>query len=209
MPSLVGSEMCIRDSYGVLQSTPPNLEYAAYNMGATRWQVFRDIVFPLCRPGIAGGALIAAMSVITDFGNPMVIGGGMVLLPTEAYGQIGQAQLQPAAALATALLVPVLMLFIVNRIWVGKRSYVTITGKEGYLEPYPISRKVKWLLFSLCMLFSLFVLLVYGMLFYGSFAKLIGIDWTFTLKNFDYVFMKWKQIWNSVELSLIHISEPT
>ena len=189
--------------YGVLQSTPPNLEYAAYNMGATRWQVFRDIVFPLCRPGIAGGALIAAMSVITDFGNPMVIGGGMVLLPTEAYGQIGQAQLQPAAALATALLVPVLMLFIVNRIWVGKRSYVTITGKEGYLEPYPISRKVKWLLFSLCILFSLFVLLVYGMLFYGSFAKLIGIDWTFTLKNFDYVFMKWEQIWNSVEYAFL------
>ncbi|MFA9379646.1 MAG: ABC transporter permease, partial [Acetanaerobacterium sp.] len=189
--------------YGVLRSVSTNLEYAAYNMGATRWQVFRDVVFPLCRPGIAGGALIAAMNVITDFGNPMIIGGGMALLPTEAYAQIGQAQFKPAAALATALLVPVLMLFVVNRFWVGKRSYVVITGKETSLTPYPISKAIKWLLFSLCMAFTIFVLLVYGTLFYGSFAKLIGIDWTFTLKNYTYVFTKGNQVLNSIAFAFL------
>jgi len=184
--------------YGVLRSISPNLEYAAYNMGATRWQVFRDVVFPLCRPGIAGGALVTAMSVITDFGNPMIIGGGLTLLPTEAYAQISQAELPRGAALATTLLIPVLLLFLVNRFWVGKRSYVTVTGKETSLNPYPVSKAVKWALFSLCTAVSVFVFLVYGTLLYGSFAKLIGIDWTFTLKNYAFVLAKGNQIWNSI-----------
>ena len=189
--------------HGVLRAISANLEYAAYNMGATRWQVFRDVIFPLCRPGIAGGALVAAMSIITDFGNPMIIGGGMALLPTEAYAQIGQAQMQPAAALAVALLVPVLALFIVNRFWIGRRSYVTITGKEISLATYPIPNAVKWLLFGLCAAFSFFVLLVYGTLFYGSFTKLIGIDWSFSLNNYSYVWAKWNQVWNSIKFALL------
>ena len=36
--------------YGVMKGISTNLEYAAYNMGATRWQVFRDVFWPLCRP---------------------------------------------------------------------------------------------------------------------------------------------------------------
>jgi iron(III) transport system permease protein len=188
---------------GVLRSIPPTLEYAAYNMGASRWRAFKDVIFPLCRPGIAGGALVAAMSIITDFGNPMIIGGGMALLPTEAYAQIGQARMQPAAALATALLVPVLALFLVNRFWVGKRSYITITGKESSLTQHPIPKSVKWALFGLCTVFSALVLLVYGTLLYGSFAKLVGVDWSFTLKNYNFVWNKWDQVWNSMKFALL------
>lgn len=185
--------------YGVIRSISTNLEYAAYNMGATRWQVFRDVFFPLCRPGIAGGALIAAINVLTDFGNPMMIGGDMALLPTEAYMQIsGWYNMKTASALAVALLIPALAIFLVNRFWVGKRSYVTITGKEISLNPYPVPKAVKWLLFSLTMLISLFVLLVYGTLFYGAFTKAWGYDWSFTWSNLQYVFLKGKQIWNSI-----------
>lgn len=189
--------------YGVLRSIPRGLEYAAYNLGASRWQVFRDVVFPLARPGIAGGALVAAMSVITDFGNPMIVGGGMALLPTEAYAEIGQAQLGRGAALAMALLIPVLLLFIANRFWVGRRSYVTITGKETSLAPYPIPNAVKWGLFAFCAIFSLGVLLVYGTLFYGSFTKLLGINWSLTLNNYSYVLANGDQILNSVEYAFL------
>jgi len=44
--------------YGVMKGISTNLEYAAYNMGATRWQVFRDVFWPLCRPGVAGGVFL-------------------------------------------------------------------------------------------------------------------------------------------------------
>lgn len=190
--------------YGVIRSISTNLEYAAYNVGATRWQVFRDVFFPLCRPGIAGGALIAAINVLTDFGNPMMIGGDLALLPTEAYMQIsGWYDMKTAAVLATALLVPALGIFILNRFWVGQRSYVTITGKEISLHPFELPKVLKWGLFSGCMIFSLFVLLVYGSLVYGAFTKAWGYDWSLTLDNMKYVFNKGEQILNSIKFAFL------
>jgi iron(III) transport system permease protein len=189
---------------GVMQAISTNLEYAAYNMGATRWQVFRNVFWPLCRPGVAGGALVAAISVLTDFGNPMMIGGDMALLPTEAYMQIsGWYDMNTASVLAVALLIPALVLFLVKNFWVGKRSYVTVTGKETSLEPYPIPKFVKWLLFGITMFFTCFILLVYGTLVYGAFTKAWGYDWSLTLKNIQYVFLKGNQIRNSIVYGLI------
>ena len=185
--------------YGVIRSISTNLEYAAYNMGATRWQVFRDVFWPLCRPGVAGGALVAAINVLTDFGNPQMIGGDLALLPTEAYMQIsGWYDMKTASVLAVALLIPAVVLFLVQRFWVGRRSYVTITGKEISLNPFPVPKWVKWTLFGLTMFISLFILLVYGTLCYGAFTKAWGYDWTLTMENIQYVFQKGHQIWNSI-----------
>ena len=190
--------------YGVIRSISTNLEYAAYNMGAPRWRVFKDVFWPLCRPGVAGGALVAAINVLTDFGNPQMIGGDLALLPTEAYMQIsGWYDMKTASVLAVALLVPAVVLFLVKNFWVGKRSYVTITGKEISLNPFPVPKWVKWGLFSLTMLISLFILLVYGTLFYGAFTKTWGYDWSLTMKNIQYVFLKGKQIWNSIRYGFL------
>ena len=91
--------------YGVIRSISTNLEYAAYNMGAPRWRVFKDVFWPLCRPGVAGGALVAAINVLTDFGNPQMIGGDLALLPTEAYMQIsGWYDMKTASVLALSLI---------------------------------------------------------------------------------------------------------
>lgn len=190
--------------YGVLKSNSMSLEYAAYNLGASHWQVFKNITFPLCRPGIAGGALIAAMNVLADFGNPIIIAGNFTVLPTEAYMQmVGWFDLPAAAVLSTALLVPALVLFILNRNWVGKRSYTTVTGKETYAEPYPIPFYIKWGLFAFCLFMTAGILLIYGVLFYGAFTKTWGYDWTFTLTNMDYVFAKGRELFNSIKFAFL------
>ncbi|MDR3602839.1 MAG: iron ABC transporter permease [Desulfosporosinus sp.] len=190
--------------YSTMQSIPANLEYAAYNLGASRWSTFKDVFFPLCRPGVAGGALMAAMNVLADFGNPLMIAGNFRLLPTEAYMQmIGVGDLSTAAILATALLVPALGLFLINRYWVGQRSYVTITGKEISLPPMKVLLLVKWGLFALCLLISIVIIGVYGVLFYGSFAKLWGYDWSFSWGNMVYVLNKGKEIGNSLKFAFL------
>lgn len=190
--------------YGVMGKISTNLEYAAYNMGASRWKVFKDVLLPLCRPGIAGGALMAAIQVLTDFANPMMIGGDLALLPTEAYMQVvGWYDMKTAAILATLLLVPSFAIFFIQRFWVGRRSYVTVTGKEISLHPYAPHPVVKWGMFGLCCFISLFVLLVYGTLLYGSFTKAIGYDWSLTFSNYQYVWGKFSQIWNSIRFSAI------
>ena len=189
--------------YNVIKSSAIHLEYAAYNLGATRWQVFRHIFLPLCRPGIAGGALIVAMDVLADFGNPMIIGGNFSTLPAEAYLQMSSwFNLAGAAVLTTAILVPALLLFIINRIWVGKRSYITVTGKESSLKGYPVPSYVRWGLFSFCLFIALFVISVYGVLFYGAFTKVWGYDWSFTLKNMRFVTSKGTQLTNSIMFAI-------
>jgi iron(III) transport system permease protein len=181
-----------------------NLEYAAYNMGASRWHVFKDVFWPLCRPGVAGGVLMAAINVLTDFGNPIMIGGDLALLPTEAYMQIvGWYDMKTAAILASALMIPSFVIFILNRFWVGRRSYVTVTGKEISLEPFKPNPAVKWGLFTFCILISFFVLLVYGSLFVGAFTKAWGYDWSFTWDNMGYVWEKFREVWNSIKYSAL------
>ena len=190
--------------YGVLQKISTNLEYAAYNMGSTRWQVFRDVLWPLARPGVAGGALMAAINVLTDFGNPQMIGGDLALLANEAYMQVvGWYDMKTASILAMLLMVPSFIIFVIQRFWVGRRSYVTVTGKEISLPPYPVHPAVKWGLFAFCIFVSVFVLLVYGSLFIGSFTQAWGYDWSLTLKNYRYVWGKFTQIWNSIKFAFL------
>ncbi|ADU27736.1 ABC transporter permease [Ethanoligenens harbinense] len=189
---------------GVLSSIPPSLEYAAANLGATRLRVFLDVTLPLCRPGIAGGALMVAINVLTDFGNPVMIGGNYSVLPTEAYMQVvGIGNLSTASMLTTMLLIPAVLIFLMNKYWITRRSYVTVTGKGNGMTLSKTPPAVKWVLFGVCMLFSLVVLSVYGILFYGSFTKLWGYDWTPSLKNYLYVFFAGGQIVNSILYALL------
>jgi iron(III) transport system permease protein len=189
---------------GVMRNIPENMEYAAQNLGAGRGRVFLDVFFPLCRPGVAGGAMIAAMSVLADFGNPSMIAGDFHLLPIEAYMQmVGWYNMSGAAVLSTVLLLPTFVLFLFNKYWLGKRAYTTMTGKESSLPTLPVRRAVKWSVFIGCIFVSVFVLLVYGVLLVGAFSKTWGYDWSFDISNFAYVWQKRALILNSVIYAVI------
>jgi iron(III) transport system permease protein len=184
---------------GVMDNIAPNMEYAARNLGAPRFRAFWDVFFPLCRPGIAGGAMMAAINVLADFGNPSMIAGNFRLLPTEAYMQMaGWYNMSGAAVLSTILLLPTFSLFIINRYWLGKRSYTTLTGKETFLPPLESAPAIKWIVFSGCLLVSVFVLLVYGILLVGAFSKTWGYDWSLDFSSFVYVWKKRNLIANSL-----------
>lgn len=187
----------------VLESISPNLEYAAANLGSTKWQTFWKVIFPLARPGVAGAALLAAISCLADFGNPVLIAGNYAVLPTEAYMQItGWYNLPAAAVLATMLIIPTLILFIVQRYWVSKRVYTTIVGKSSSLRRPEPSKAERYLVNAFCLLFGGLILLIYGTLLWGAFSKVWGADWSLTTKNFAYAFSQGKEIGNSIKFSI-------
>src|SRR3990172_4879519 len=108
----------------VLEQISPTVEYAALNLGATEGGVIRTVLFPLARPGVAAAALVVAISVLADFGNAVVIAGGFPLLATEAWFRIeGLADLKGAAVAVALLIVPTMILFLLERYWVGQRTY--------------------------------------------------------------------------------------
>ena len=168
---------------GVLEGIDSNLEFAAANLGAKGLRTFWSITLPLSSPGLVNAALIVAIYVFADFGNPILIAGGWSVLPTEIYRRIiGYNDLKGAAALCAVLLVPTLILFLAARKVLSSRSYVTITGSAIKTEKPLVGGITKWLLFGFCSFFSLLILLVYGTLAVGAFTETWGLNWSLTLK---------------------------
>ena len=189
---------------GVLRGVAPSLEYAGHNLGAGHWRVFKDIIWPLALPGTCGAALVVSLMVLADFGNPLLIGGNFVMLPTEAYMQIiGWYNLSAATVLALMLLVPAMVFFLAQYFWLSSGSYITITGKESSLQRIELPQVVQKGLEVFCLAFSVVVLSVYGVLYLGAFCKVWGYDWTFTLTNFEYVWGRKTEIINSIHYSFL------
>ena len=60
---------------GVLQSIDPNVEYAAYSLGASPLQTFSKVVFPLSLPGIISGCVLVFTMSMTSYVTPKLLGG--------------------------------------------------------------------------------------------------------------------------------------
>ncbi len=190
---------------GVLESIDSSVEDAALNLGATRWHVFRSITFPLAVPGILSAMLLVFIKSIEDFGNPMVLGGDYNTLAVQAYLQItGMYDLRSGAFLAIALLLPSLTAFFIQKYWVSKKSYVTVTGKPSNLTIRLTDKMIVWPLFAFCGLITVVVLVFYIMVGYVALIHLWGVDYSITLNNFRYIFtLGFDTVRNSLILSVI------
>lgn len=173
---------------GVLESLNPTLEDAAMNVGASRWQTFRRVTLPLSLPGIASAFLVVLIESLADFGNPLVLAGSRFpMLATQAYLEItGSFNLPLGAALAMVLLLPSVTAFAIQRYYLQKKQYTTVTGKPVASSSKLVSRGTRRTLYALVWSFALFVLLFYGTIFTGAFTRVWGYDFSPTMKHFAY-----------------------
>ncbi len=175
---------------GVMESLNPTLEDAAMNIGASRWQAFCKVTLPLSLPGIASAFLIVLIEALSDFGNPLVLSGSRFpMLSTQAYLEItGSFNLPLGAALSVVLLIPSITAFIIQRYYLAKRQYVTVTGKPTSSTSKLVSRGMYFALAAFVALFALFVLLFYGVIAASAVTRVWGHDFTLTLDHFAYAF---------------------
>jgi len=175
---------------GVLASISPTLEDAALNVGATRWQTFWKVSLPLSLPGIASAFLIVFIESMADFGNPLVLAGASFpMLAPQAYLEItGSFNLSRGATLAIVLLIPSLTAFAIQRAYLAKRQYITVTGKPAASTSKIVSVPVKWLLYGVVVAFALLVAAFYAVILLGALTKVWGFNYALTLAHFAYVF---------------------
>ncbi|MCP4397694.1 MAG: iron ABC transporter permease, partial [bacterium] len=175
---------------GVIESLNPTLEDAAMNVGASRLQTFWRVTFPLSLPGIASAFLVVFIESLADFGNPLVLAGSRFpMLAPQAYLEItGSFKLPLGAALAVVLLIPSITAFVIQRYYLQKRQYTTITGKPTSSSSKLISREAQYVLYALLLLFVLMIVLFYGTILIGAFTTVWGTDFTPTLEHFRYAF---------------------
>lgn len=188
---------------GVVESMDAALEEAAETLGASRGHILRTVIWPLARPGIANAFLLVAIESLADFGNPIIVGGGAPFLATEVFfAIIGRFNPNEAAVYGVVLLAMTLTIFLIQRYWVGRRSYVTVTGRPSGAQPRPLPPPLDYAVSGVFLLWMALIVALYGSVFVGSLTKLWGFDYTFTLKNLrDLSPQGWQVFWTSTRLS--------
>jgi len=107
---------------------------SAQVLGATGARIFRDITLPSTKYGILSATFVVFTIVITDFGNPMVIGGDFNVLATEIYNQVsGQGNFSMGAVIGVMLLVPAALAVIAEK-WIMRRHHAAITERSQPLS---------------------------------------------------------------------------
>ena len=162
---------------GVLDSIDGSVEDASRSLGASRFKVFTTVTLPLSVPGLLSSMLIVFAKSISDFGNPQVLAGDFSVLSVDAYMQItGLFNLKTGAFMALSILLPAMLAFFIQKFWIARKSFVTVTGKPvGNIRK--ISEKhIVIPLFIGCLLITCAIIMFYGTVVMVSLVKTWGVD---------------------------------
>ena len=172
---------------GMLQSIDPSIEDAARDLGSSTWRTFTSVTIPLVRPGIANAFLLVFIKSVADFANPMAIGGNFSTLATQVYLQaIGSYDVQGGAAVAVVLLDIAIILFVLSKYWIEKKTYVTVTGKASRERTMIDDPQIVGLVGGFCFLVTAIVLAIYILIPVASFIKMWGVDYSLTTAHYQY-----------------------
>jgi iron(III) transport system permease protein len=140
---------------------------AARALGQSAWGAFRRVSLPLARPAIAGGALLAMMETIADYGTVSYFA-----VPTFATGiytsWFSMADRAAAAQLALGLLAFALLIALLERTQRGRARHHMTGARQERIEPSALTGWARWGAIALCGLpvllgFVLPVILLLGM----------------------------------------------
>lgn len=175
----------------ILAAIDPNLEEMASSLGGSRWRIFRTVTLPLAVPGFANAFLLLFAASLADFATPLILAGNSFpVLPTQAYLQItGMFDFKGGAVLSLVLLVPAAAVFLLQRYWVGRRVYVTVTGKVGQRSrSRALAPWVAGLLTAGCFLVAALIVYFYALLLWASLVRAFGANNSFTLNHYRVIF---------------------
>ena len=129
------------------------------------------MTLPLLVPGLAGSFLLLFVESLADLGNPLLLGGNASVLSTEIFLAInGQYDQQKAAALSLVLLIPTLTIFVLQRYYVSRRSYVAVTGKPTTGRIMVKEPLIRWTFIVMTFLVLVLIMVLYLSILLGSFA---------------------------------------
>jgi len=188
--------------YTTLSAVDTRLDEAAQSLGASALKTFWKVTLPSAKYGIASAAALTFNLTITDFGIPVVIGGGYSVLATEIVSQVfGLQRFDLGATISVILLIPSIGAFMLNY-YLTRKSYALISGQaRPFLQP---SRPFKKWGFTLyCGLVCFCILIVFATVFLGSFVKTWPYDFSLTLRHFDFPSLGgraplWTDFWTSL-----------
>ena len=169
----------------MLERLDPAIEEAALSLGASKLHIFRTVTLPLLIPGLAGSFLLLFVESLADLGNPLLLGGNTTVLSVEIFLAInGLYDQQKGAALSLILLIPTLTVFLVQRYYVSRRSYISVTGKPTGGQTLVKEPLIRWSFIAVTFVTLLLIVVLYLSILLGSFTTLWGINYTPDLTHY-------------------------
>ncbi|MCD6121528.1 MAG: ABC transporter permease [Spirochaetales bacterium] len=102
------------------------LEEAAYNLGASRFEVIWYITLKYLRPSILGGAIVAFLMSFENFNTTLFLVGSDATLPINLYLQVRDGSTPVINAIAFLLILTTSTIAVVN-LYFGNKGQITST----------------------------------------------------------------------------------
>jgi len=127
--TFIGLPFVVRSVQPVLADADQELEEAASSLGASPWQIFRLVIFPLVRPALLTGFALAFARALGEYGSVIFISGNLPMrteiTPLLIVTRLEQYDYAGATAIAVVMLVTsFLLLLAINLIQRRTRKYM-------------------------------------------------------------------------------------
>jgi sulfate/thiosulfate transport system permease protein len=129
----IGLPFVVRTIQPILEDLETELEEAAASLGASRWQTFRFVVFPVLAPALLTGFALAFARAVGEYGSVIFIAGNIPLVseitPLLIISKLEQYDYAGATAIAVVMLVfSFVMLLAINGLqsWSARRTGRTL-----------------------------------------------------------------------------------
>jgi iron(III) transport system permease protein len=177
-----------------LDRVSSEMEEAAHILGMSPLRTIFKVTLPLVLPAILGGSIIVFLDTVALFGTPAVIAlPARINIMTLQLWQFFEfpVRAEAAAAYAVPLVLITIAMLGLQRLILGRKGYVSLTGKSGGRQLMVLGR-LRWVVLGGCLVVcSLAVFLPYAALAQAAFSKAWGQGFSFgnlTLGNFGYLF---------------------
>lgn len=180
-------------------------EAQSYTLGAGRVRVFFTVTVSESWGGVLSSFLLIAVSSMSDFGNPVLVGGRCKVLSTLIYSVLtGAIERQSSVALSLMLLLPSLVLFVLQtKYFFTNDKRLAVLGDNSALIEIPVSKPLKVLATAFCTFFCAIIITQALSLIVGSFQKLWGVDAAFTMRHIKNLTKYSSAFFNSIFFSLV------
>lgn len=177
-----------------LRNLDASLEESSHVAGAGTFRTLLRIVVPVMMPVLLVTTILGLIRSLEAFEIELVLGVpiGLHVFSTKIHSFVTHEppQFAPATALGTFFLFILLSLVAFQRLYIGRRSYVTVTGRSFSTRPIPLGRW-KYPAFAVLLLIALSItVLPTAFLLVGTFMKLFGF---FTIKD-PFTLNNWKDV---------------
>jgi len=127
--TFIGLPFVVRTVQPVLEHVSKELEEASATLGASRWQTFRYVIFPIVSPALLTGFALAFARALGEYGSVIFIAGNMPMVseitPLLIITKLEQYDYAGATAIAVVMLVSSFgLLLTINLLqaWARKRQ---------------------------------------------------------------------------------------